>query len=139
MTCTADALIARGCPADEISEARSGSKNKLTFRHEPKRRDEWDTIRFAAMRFALREKFAGPAARPEVRDALAMPGLADRPVFFVEHVQRDRNWGDGEDGSGTNMLGKMLTELRAGVAPQAPYADATFLATPNFAFVNYGE
>ncbi|KAI9099524.1 hypothetical protein DFS34DRAFT_617868 [Phlyctochytrium arcticum] len=31
---------------------------------------------------------------------------------IVEHTKNDSYWGDGGDGSGTNMLGKLLVELR---------------------------
>jgi predicted NAD-dependent protein-ADP-ribosyltransferase YbiA (DUF1768 family) len=31
---------------------------------------------------------------------------------IVEHTERDDFWGDGGDGSGANMLGRLLMELR---------------------------
>lgn len=31
---------------------------------------------------------------------------------LVEHTTNDRYWGDGGDGNGQNMLGRMLMELR---------------------------
>jgi hypothetical protein len=33
-----------------------------------------------------------------------------RPI--VEHTKDDNFWGDGGDGSGKNMLGKILTKVR---------------------------
>eukprot|EP01012_Entosiphon_sulcatum_P058341 TRINITY_DN82365_c0_g1_i1.p1 TRINITY_DN82365_c0_g1~~TRINITY_DN82365_c0_g1_i1.p1 ORF type:complete len:330 (+),score=40.01 TRINITY_DN82365_c0_g1_i1:43-990(+) len=33
------------------------------------------------------------------------------PVLFVEHVGQDRIWGDGGDGTGFNMLGKLITAV----------------------------
>merc|ERR1712173_269334 len=33
------------------------------------------------------------------------------PIYFVEHTKNDRQWADGNDGKGTNYLGKLLTTL----------------------------
>jgi len=41
--------------------------------------------------------------------------LATGGAELVEHTYRDRYWGDGGDGSGENMLGKYLMEIRQGL------------------------
>ncbi len=37
---------------------------------------------------------------------------------LVEHTNNDVFWGDGGDGSGHNMLGRLLMELRAELVAQ---------------------
>lgn len=37
----------------------------------------------------------------------------------MEHTENDAFWGDGGDGSGHNMLGRLLMELRAELVAQA--------------------
>jgi hypothetical protein len=69
-----------------------------------------------------------------------MRNLVDsgKHVFFVEHTKNDRQWADGADGSGMNMLGKLLTqvflEVREG---QELTIDQEFLSQPNTHFVLY--
>mgnify|MGYP003691392609 CR=1 FL=1 len=31
---------------------------------------------------------------------------------LIEHTEKDKYWGDGKDGSGKNMLGKLLMKVR---------------------------
>jgi ribA/ribD-fused uncharacterized protein len=57
------------------------------------------------MREALRAKFT---QHEDLRKILLETGDAR----LVEHTTNDRYWGDGGDGSGLNMLGKLLMELR---------------------------
>jgi ribA/ribD-fused uncharacterized protein len=65
---------------------------------------DWDTRKVEVMRRVLRCKFACPTLK-----ALLL-GTGKRTL--VEHTKNDKFWGDGGDGSGQNMLGKMLMELR---------------------------
>ena len=37
-------------------------------------------------------------------------------ALIVEHTVNDRYWGDGGDGSGKNMLGRILMEIRTELA-----------------------
>ncbi len=57
------------------------------------------------MRRAIAEKVRQHQA---VRDVLLSTGDS----LLVEHTPRDSYWGDGGDGSGKNMLGKILMEVR---------------------------
>lgn len=57
------------------------------------------------MRKALYEKFT---QHPDAAQALADTGNAE----LVEHTENDSYWADGGDGSGKNMLGILLMELR---------------------------
>ena len=39
-------------------------------------------------------------------------GPAGQLVQIMEHTEKDAYWGDGGDGSGKNMLGRILMEVR---------------------------
>ena len=74
-------------------------------RHRPLRAD-WEQVKDDAMRTAVRAKFSQHA---ELREILL--GTGDREL--IEHTTNDSYWGDGGDGSGGNMLGRILMEVRA--------------------------
>lgn len=57
------------------------------------------------MREALRAKFT---QNEDLKKILLETGDAT----LVEHTANDNYWGDGGDGNGKNMLGKLLIELR---------------------------
>lgn len=67
-------------------------------------RPDWNTASVHAMIKALIVKFKDPKLRKEL---MSIPDNA----VLVEHTRRDKVWGDGGDGSGTNYLGKILTAL----------------------------
>lgn len=73
-------------------------------RKRPLRKD-WETVKDDIMREALRAKFT---QNDELKKILLETGDAE----LVEHMANDRYWGDGGDGSGRNMLGRLLMELR---------------------------
>jgi ribA/ribD-fused uncharacterized protein len=73
-------------------------------RQRPLRRD-WETVKDDIMREALRAKFT---QHEDLKKILLETGDA----ILVEHTANDNYWGDGGDGSGRNMLGKLLMELR---------------------------
>lgn len=68
-------------------------------------RDDWDCVRDNIMRLAVIEKFK---QNDEARNIL----LATNDLILVEHTKNDSYWADGGDGSGKNMLGKILMEVR---------------------------
>jgi ribA/ribD-fused uncharacterized protein len=70
-----------------------------------KLRRDWDKARVAVMRAALRAKFEQHA---DLRELLLSTGDAE----IVEHTESDDFWGDAGDGSGANMLGRLLMDLR---------------------------
>lgn len=74
-------------------------------RARPLRRD-WERVKDDVMRRAVRAKFT---AHPALRDLLLATGEAE----LIEAAPRDFYWGEGADGSGKNMLGKLLMEVRA--------------------------
>jgi ribA/ribD-fused uncharacterized protein len=79
--------------------ARMGRDRKHRIRR------DWDKARVEIMREALRAKFT---QHDDLREQLLSTGDAE----IVEHTENDEFWGDGGDGSGTNMLGRLLMELR---------------------------
>jgi len=83
-----------------MKAARMGRDRKRPLRQ------DWDTIKDDAMRTALMAKFTQYL---ELRSLLLETGNAT----IVEHTENDSYWGDGGDGTGLNMLGIMLMEIRA--------------------------
>ena len=73
-------------------------------RSRPLRRD-WEAVKDTVMRDAVEAKFR---QHTELRALLLATGTAE----LVEHTDADDYWGDGGDGSGRNMLGRILMEVR---------------------------
>jgi ribA/ribD-fused uncharacterized protein len=49
--------------------------------------------------------------------------LATGEAKLVEHTSNDAYWGDGGDGSGKNMLGRVLMEVRERLRAQEAEQD----------------
>jgi hypothetical protein len=97
--------------APELAEAirRTSAPSKvwrMAERNRERRRSDWDSVKDVVMRKAVWEKFRQNAS---LADQLLATGDAE----LVEHTASDASWGDGGDGSGRNMLGKILMEVRA--------------------------
>lgn len=73
-------------------------------RSRPLRRD-WESVKDDIMREAVLAKFE---QHPDLLSLLLSTGDAE----IVEHTRNDSYWGDGGDGSGLNMLGRILVEIR---------------------------
>jgi N-glycosidase YbiA len=69
-------------------------------------RTDWEAVKVDVMRIAIRRKFE---THPDIRAVL----LATGDEQLVENAPGDFYWGCGADGSGKNMLGHILMELRA--------------------------
>jgi N-glycosidase YbiA len=78
-------------------------------RKRPLRKD-WESVKDDMMRRAVRAKFS---QHEEIRVILLGTGDA----LLVEHTEKDGYWGDGGDGSGKNMLGHILMEVRERANP----------------------
>lgn len=96
-----------GTPDEE--EVRRAKKPMLAARmgrdrSRPRRRD-WEGVKVSIMRNAVRAKFT---QHEDIREVLL--GTGDARI--VEHTARDAFWGDGGDGRGRNMLGRVLMEVR---------------------------
>jgi ribA/ribD-fused uncharacterized protein len=70
-----------------------------------KLRGDWESVKVAIMRQAVMAKFT---QHEDLRELLLSTGEAR----IVEHTENDDYWGDGGDGSGKNMLGAILMEIR---------------------------
>jgi ribA/ribD-fused uncharacterized protein len=70
----------------------------------PLRRD-WESVKDDVMREAVLAKFT---QHPDLRAKL----LATGSEQLVEHTFKDTYWADGGNGSGKNMLGRILMEVR---------------------------
>ena len=68
-------------------------------------RDDWEEVKDDVMRRAVYAKFSSHA---EIREILV--GTDDEGI--VEDAAHDYYWGCGKDGSGKNMLGQILMEVR---------------------------
>lgn len=68
-------------------------------------REDWEQVKDDIMRQIVRAKFT---QNKHLKNTLLSTGDA----ILVEHTVNDRYWGDGGDGTGKNMLGKILMEIR---------------------------
>jgi hypothetical protein len=68
-------------------------------------RADWERVKDEVMPRAVLAKFTQHA---ELRDTL----LATGDAMLVEHTRNDSYWGDGGDGRGRNMLGRILVSVR---------------------------
>ena len=82
-----------------MQAARIGRDRKLTLRR------DWESVKVSVMRQALLAKFT---QHVELKELL----LATGDAKLVEQTENDSYWGDGGDGTGKNMLGILLMELR---------------------------
>lgn len=83
-------------------------------------RPDWEKVKDDVMRAGVRAKVMQHHA---VRSVLLDTGDAN----LVEHTSNDSYWGDGGDGSGKNMLGQILMEIRSELTKDGPYDE---LASP---------
>lgn len=91
---------------DKVREARNPKEAATLGRRRdfPLRKD-WEAIKDDVMRLAVTKKF-------EKHEDLAKLLLSTGDKDIVENAPSDYYWGCGQDGSGKNMLGKILMEVR---------------------------
>jgi N-glycosidase YbiA len=65
----------------------------------------WDYIKNNVMHEAVKAKFTQHA---DLKKLL----LETKDARIIEHTENDDYWGDGGDGKGKNMLGKILMKVR---------------------------
>lgn len=91
---------------DKVREARSPKEaGTLGRRRDFPLRKDWDAIKDDVMRRAVTKKF-------ERHEELAKLLLSTGDSDIVENAPSDYYWGSGKDGSGKNMLGMILMEVR---------------------------
>ena len=88
----------RRAPSPMIA-ARLGRRRQMPLR------PDWESEKVGVMRTAVMAKFT---QHDQSRELLLSTGDAE----LVEHTVNDSYWGDGGDGSGKNMLGLLLMEVR---------------------------
>ena len=71
-----------------------------------KLRRDWESVKVGIMRKAVLAKFT----QHDVLQALL---LSTGDAKLVEHTENDDYWGDGGNGRGKNLLGRILMEVRA--------------------------
>ncbi len=71
-------------------------------------RKDWELVKDDVMRTAVLAKF-------EQHESLRCLLLSTGISLIVEHTPNDSYWGDGGDGSGRNMLGRSLMEVREAI------------------------
>lgn len=86
--------------ASPMMAARMGRDRKVLLRK------DWEAVKIGVMREALIAKFT---QHPELQELLLSTG--ERRL--IESTPNDAYWGDGGDGSGKNMLGRLLMEVRS--------------------------
>jgi ribA/ribD-fused uncharacterized protein len=101
---TREAIRTAPSPMDAAERGRSRASALGT---------DWEAVKVDVMRKAVLAKFT---QHPELRRAL----LATGDARLVEHTRRDAFWGDGGDGRGRNMLGRVLMEVRDGLRTPSP-------------------
>jgi N-glycosidase YbiA len=82
-----------------VQAARLGRDRKQKLRR------DWESVKVGVMRAAVLAKFT---QYEELRELLLSTGAAK----IVEHTENDDYWGDGGDGTGKNMLGRILMQVR---------------------------
>lgn len=93
--------------------ARLGRERHRSFRA------DWEQVRDDVMLRVLRVKFT---RHPDLAEVLRSTAGAE----LVEHTANDSYWADGGDGTGRNMLGKLLEQVRDEPGPP----QTRFLAPP---------
>jgi ribA/ribD-fused uncharacterized protein len=91
--------------ASPMVAARLGRSHKVPIR------PDWESVKDDVMRIAVRAKIA---AYPELRKLLL--GTGDEEL--VEKTTKDHYWGCGTSGTGKNMLGVILMEVRTTLQTQ---------------------
>jgi len=92
--------------ADKVREARSPKEAaEIGRRRDFPLRDDWEAVKDDVMRRAVLKKF-------QTHDEISYILLETVDEHIVENAPGDYYWGCGKDGTGKNMLGRILMEVR---------------------------
>ena len=91
--------------AQKILEAQTPKEVKVLSMQNDKRSPGWDEEKVTILKTAVIKKFA---SYQNLRDLLLSTGDEE----LIEANPDDYFWGEGADGTGKNMMGKMLMEIR---------------------------
>ena len=90
----------------EVRDSAYAFSAKTLARERPDSlREDWHTVRDEVMEKAVRTKFA---SHPSLSDKLCATGDAE----IIEASPMSHHWGAGADGTGKNMLGRILMKIR---------------------------
>eukprot|EP01116_Phalansterium_solitarium_P018856 TRINITY_DN5121_c0_g1_i2.p1 TRINITY_DN5121_c0_g1~~TRINITY_DN5121_c0_g1_i2.p1 ORF type:complete len:159 (+),score=36.25 TRINITY_DN5121_c0_g1_i2:93-569(+) len=97
-----------GTPHEEAVRQADGPGESARMGRDRARplRPDWETVKDGIMEKACYAKFTQHA---DIRKVLLSTGDAK----LIEHTRNDSYWGDGGDGTGRNMLGITLMNVRA--------------------------
>jgi ribA/ribD-fused uncharacterized protein len=91
--------------AQKIREAQTPKEVKVLSMQNDKRSPGWDEEKVSILKTAVIKKFA---SYQNLRDLLLSTGDEE----LIEANPDDYFWGEGADGTGKNMMGKILMEIR---------------------------
>ncbi len=91
--------------AQRIKEAPTPRDAKILSLQNNNYPDNWDSIKVEVLKEAVRTKFE---SYPELEKLLLSTGEEE----LIEANPKDYFWGEGKDGSGRNMMGQILMEVR---------------------------
>ncbi|CAD72180.1 conserved hypothetical protein [Rhodopirellula baltica SH 1] len=95
-----------GSDQEEIRKANSPMQAARMGRDRKRKlRRDWESVKVNIMREAILAKFT---QHEDLRELL----LATGDAKIIEHTTNDDYWGDGGDGRGKNMLGRILMDTR---------------------------
>ena len=114
-----------GTPYVGVIRKLTSAREAFQLARDPKvsrwRRSDWDGVKDDVMLKALRLKFMQ-------HDKLQRKLLETGDKTLIEHTTNDSYWGDGGDGSGRNMLGKLLMQVRGDL--RAKYGNSALVKAP---------
>jgi hypothetical protein len=96
-----------------VREAATPKEAAKLGRDTENRRKDWEAVKDEVMRRAVMRKFETHA---ELRALLLETGDEE----LIENAPNDYYWGCGKEGTGKNMMGKLLCEVRAKLRGQNP-------------------
>jgi N-glycosidase YbiA len=85
-----------------VTAAKMGRDRQLPLRF------DWENVKKSIMLEAITAKFT---QNPDLKKLL----LSTKNLPIIEHTKNDSYWGDGGNGLGKNMLGRLLVEVRNGL------------------------
>lgn len=91
--------------AQRIKEAPTPRDAKILSLQNNNYSKDWDSMKVDLLKEAVRRKFE---SYPKLEELLLSTGEEE----LIEANQDDCFWGEGKDGSGKNMMGRILMEVR---------------------------
>lgn len=92
----------------------------LSRKYQEHSRSDWNDVRVNVMESIVKEKFA---QNPQLGYRLISTGNTE----LKEHSHKDAFWGDGGNGKGNNVLGRILMDVRNTLQKTKPYNLVSFI------------